>query len=74
MLWIIKQFSKTVKPLFSDQRNSSENNTPGGGDNIFTRDAKYVKPLNTFSNLVKNLKIPEFKQVNPFAEEIHFRY
>ena len=38
---------------------------------MFTPYAKYAKLLNAVpSNLVKNLKIPEFDKVKSFAEEI----
>ena len=44
---------------------------PVEGDKIFTQDDKCGKLLNAFlSNLVKNLKILEFKEVNHFVEEI----
>ena len=38
----------------------------------FSQDAEYAKLLNVFfySNLAKNLYIPEFKELNPFAKEI----
>ena len=66
ILRIIKLLS-----LFSDQKKSSEKITLVAGDKIFTQHAKYAKLLNAVpSNLVKNLKIPEFNKVNSFAEEI----
>ena len=46
--------------LSFDKTKSSEKTTHIWGDEIFTWDAKYGK-------LVKNLKIPDFKEVNPFA-------
>ena len=40
---------------------------PVEGDKIFTRDVKYER---LFSDLVKNLKISKFKEVNSYVEEI----
>ena len=38
------------------------------GAKLFTQDAKNAEILNTFfSDPVNNIKIPEFKEVNPFA-------
>ena len=55
ILWIIKQLTKSVKPLFSDQKKSSVKITLVEGDNSFTRYANYAKLLNTFfSNVVEN--------------------
>ena len=54
IVWIIKQFCKNNKPLFSDR--SLQKITPVEVDKIFTRDAKYVQLLNAFLlNLVKIL-------------------
>ena len=40
------------------------------GAKIFTQDAKNVEILSTFfSDPVNNIKIPEFEEVNPFAEK-----
>ena len=52
IVWIMKQFCKNNKPLFSDR--SLQKITPVEVDKIFTRDAKYVELLNAFLlNLVK---------------------
>ena len=68
---MIKQFWKTVKPLFTVQTKFSEKITAVEGDKIFKWDAKDAELLNAFySNLLKNLKIPEFDKVNSFAEEV----
>ena len=40
-------------------------------DKVLTKDAKNAQDLNTFFlNTVKNLKIPECEEVNPFAEKL----
>ena len=64
-----KKFWKTVKPLFSDKVKSSEKITLVHEDKIITADDENVKILNScFSNLVKHLKIPEFKDIDFSAE------
>ena len=58
--------------MFSDKTKSSEKITLAEDDNFFTRDAENTEILNIFlSNPVKSLKIPEFKDVNAFAEKIY---
>ena len=55
-----------------DWTKSSEKITLEEDDNIFTQDAENAETLNTFFfNPVKNLKIPEFEEVNPFPEKIY---
>ena len=62
-----KQFSKTIKPLFLIKFYTFLE-----GDKTFTQDAKYALIWNTiFSNLAKNLKTPDFEEVNSFAEKIY---
>ena len=57
-----KKFWKIVKPLFSDKLKSSEKNTLAHEDKVITTDDENTKILNSFfSNVVKHLKIPEFK-------------
>ena len=66
-----KKFWKTVKPVLSDKIKSNEIITLAGNDKIFTQDIKVADELNSlFSNFVKSLKIPEFSETNPLAEEI----
>ena len=66
-----KQFWRTVKPLLSDKSKSNEKITLVEGDKITTEDKSNAEILNWFfSNAVKNLKIPEFKDINPLAESI----
>ena len=66
-----KQFWKVVKALFSDK--------PISGDNInLTENGEYVKTemkaaevFNSFfSNIVKNLKIPQYSNFDPSAQII----
>ena len=64
-----KKFWKTVKPLFSDKVKSSEKITLVHEDKIITTDDENGKILNSFfSNVVKHLKIPEFKDIDFSAE------
>ena len=66
-----KQFWRTVKPLLSDKSKSNEKITLVEGDKITSEDESNAEILNSFfSNAVKNLKIPEFKDINPLAENI----
>ena len=65
----IKKFWETAKLLFSDKVKSSEKITLVHEDKIITADDENVKILNScFSNLVKHLKIPEFKDIDFSAE------
>ena len=64
-----KRFWKTVKPLFSDKVKSCEKNTLVHEDKIITTDDENAKILNSFfSNVVKHLKISEFKDIDFSAE------
>ena len=64
-----KKFWKTVKPLFSDKVKSSEKITLVHEDKTITTDHENGKILNSFfSNVVKHLKIPEFKDFDFSAE------
>ena len=66
-----KQFWRTVKPLLSDKSKSNEKITLVEGDKITSEDKSNAQILNSFfSNAVKNLKIPELKDINPLAENI----
>ena len=66
-----KQFWRTVKPLLSDKSKSNEKITLVEGDKITSEDKSNAEILNSFfSNAVKNLKIPEFNEINPLAENI----
>ena len=66
-----KKFWKTAKPLFSDKAKSSEKVTLIHEDKVITTDDENAKILNSFfSNVVKHLKIPEFKDTDFSAESI----
>ena len=60
-----KNFWKTVKPLFSDKVKPSEKITLLHEDKIITTDDENGKILNSFfSNVVKDLKIPESTNID----------
>ena len=66
-----KQFWRAVKPLLSDKIKSSEKIALLEGDEIIIEDGENAEILNTFfSNAVKNLKIPEYQEIDPFANNI----
>ena len=62
---------KTVKSLLFDKIKSNEKIASIEDDKIFTEDIKVAEELNSFfSNVVKNLKIPEYSETTPLADEI----
>ena len=64
-------FWKIVKPFFSDKVTSSEKITLIEEDEIIENDSDTARVLNTlFSNIVSNLKIPEYTKCNPLPEFI----
>ena len=66
-----KQFWRTVKPLLSNKSKSNEKITVVEDNEIISKDKDNVELLNSFfSNALKNLKIPEFSDSNPLAENI----
>ena len=66
-----KQFWRTFKPLLSEKSKSNEKITIAEDDKIKSEDKDNAELLNYFfSNAVKNLKIPEFSDSNPLAENI----
>ena len=66
-----KQFWRTVKPLFSEKTKSNEKITLVEDETVTTQDEKNAELLNLFfSSAVKNLKIPEFSDINPLAERL----
>ena len=68
-----KQFWRTVKPLLSEKSKSNEKITLVEDDKIRSEDRDNAELLNSFfSNAVKNLKIPEFSDSNPLAENIPY--
>ena len=69
-----KQFWRTVKPLLSDKIKSSDKITLVEGEEIINDDKENAEILNKFfSNAVKNLKIPEYQEVDPYANNISHR-
>ena len=70
-LLTIKKFWKTVKLLLFDKLKSNKKITLVEDDKLFTQDIKVAEELNSFfPNVVKNLKILEYSETNPLAEEI----
>ena len=66
-----KQFWRTVKPLLFDKSKSNEKVTLVEDNKIISEDKDNAELLNSFfSNAVKNLKIPEFRDSNPLSENI----
>ena len=66
-----KQFWRAVKPLLSDKIKSYEKIALLEGDEIIIEDGENAEILNTFfSNAVENLKIPEYQEIDPFANNI----
>ena len=60
-----KTYWKTVKPFLSDKIVSKEQILLGENDEIISEDSKVAESLNYFfSNIVKNLKTPEYKTDN----------
>ena len=54
-----------------DKIKSNEKITLVEDENMFTQDIKVAEELNSFfSSVVKDLKIPEYSETNPLAEEI----
>ena len=66
-----KQFWKTVKPLLSNKVKSSEKITLVEGEEIVTEDGENAEIFNKFfSDAVKNLKVPEYQEADPLANNI----
>ena len=66
-----KTFWKTVKPFLSDELTSTQKITLIDNDKIVKRDDDTARVLNTFfSNIVSDLKIPDYNSCNPLAENI----
>ena len=60
-----KNFWKVVKPLLSNKIISNEKITIAEGDKIIMSDKETAKVLNEFfSNVVNNLNIPQFNQID----------
>ena len=66
-----KTFWKTVKRLLSDKVTSTQKITPIENDKIVKNDNDTARVLNTFfSNIVRDLKIPDYNNCDPMAENI----
>ena len=66
-----KTFWKTVKPLLSDKVTSTQKIILIDNDKIVKNDDETARVLNTFfSNIVKDLKIPNYNNSNSLAENI----
>ena len=67
-----KQFRRTVKPLLSDKSKSNEKITlVVEGNKVISEDKDNTELLNSFfSNATTNLKILEFSDSYPLAENI----
>ena len=66
-----KQFWRTVKPLLSDNVESSEKITLVEGKETVNEDGENAEILNTFfSNALKTLKIPEYQKTDSLANDI----
>ena len=62
---------ETVKPLLSDKSKSNEKITLVEDNKIISEDRDNAELLNSFfSDAVKTLKILEFSDLNPLAENI----
>ena len=66
-----KTFWKTVKRFLSDKVTSTQKITPIENDKIVKNDNDTARVLNTFfSNIVRDLKIPDYNNCDPMAENI----
>ena len=66
-----KTFWKTVKRFLSDKVTSTQKITPLENDKIVKNDNDTARVLNTFfSNIVRDLKIPDYNNCDPMAENI----
>ena len=66
-----KKFWKTVKPLLSDKSINSDKIHLNENGELINSESKTVEVLNEFfSNIVKNLKIPEHENLNPNFENV----
>ena len=66
-----KQFWKVVKSLFSDKSNSGSKINLIENEEYAKTEMKILEVLNSFfSNVVKNLKIPQYSNFDPIAQNI----
>ena len=65
-----KKFWKAVKPLLSDKSINGDKIHLSENGELINSESKTVEVLNEFfSNIVKNLKIPEYENLNPNFEK-----
>ena len=66
-----KKFWKTVKPLLSDKSKSSDKIHLSENGELLNNESETAEVLNNFfSNIVKNLKIPEYENIDPNFENV----
>ena len=66
-----KTFWKTVKPLLSDKSKSSNKIHLSENGELLNNESETAEVLNNFfSNIVKNLKIPEYENLDPNFENV----
>ena len=66
-----KKFWKTVKPLLSDKSKSSDKIHLSENGELLNNESETAEVLNNFfSNIVKNLKIPENENLDPNFENV----
>ena len=66
-----KKFWKTVKPLLSDKSKSSDKIRHSENGELLNNESETAEVLNNFfSNIVKNLKIPEYENLHPNFENV----
>ena len=66
-----KIFWKTVEPLLSDKSINSDKIHLNENGELINSESKTAEVLNEFfSNIVKNLKIPEYENLNPNFEKV----
>ena len=69
-LLITKKSGRLLNLSFQTSLNQNEKITLVEDDKSFAQDIKVVEELNSFfSNVVKNLKFPDYSETNPLAEE-----
>ena len=66
-----KNFWKTIKPLLSDKSLNSDKIHFNKNGELINSESKTAKVLNELlSNIVKNLEIPEYMNLNPDFENV----
>ena len=68
-----KKFWSVVKPILSNKVISNEKVTLIEHNNIVENDKKTATVFNNFfSNIIKNLGIPEYNETNPMSQNIEY--